>query len=46
MDWPQVETGVPVPAEIKATDSSGIGLIRPLEATARKLGVQILLQHR
>ena len=26
--------------------SSGVGLIRPLEATARKLGVQILLQHK
>src|SRR3990172_12407443 len=46
MDLPQVETGVPVAPEIRATDSSGIGLIRPLEATARKLGVQILLQHR
>jgi succinate dehydrogenase/fumarate reductase flavoprotein subunit len=46
MTWPQVETGVPVPPEIQATDSSGIGFIRPLEATARKLGVQILLQHR
>lgn len=46
MAWPQVETGVPVPPEIQATDSTGIGLIRPLEATARKLGVQILLQHK
>ena len=33
-------------AERQATTSSGIGLIRPLEATARKLGVEILLQHR
>ena len=46
MDWPQVETGVPVAPEIRATDSSGIGLIRPLEATARKLGIPILLQHK
>ncbi len=46
MNWPQVETGVPVAPEIRATDSSGIGLIRPLEATARKLGIPILLQHR
>jgi succinate dehydrogenase/fumarate reductase flavoprotein subunit len=37
---------VPVPAEIAATDSSGIGFIRPLEATARKLGIPILLQHK
>jgi succinate dehydrogenase/fumarate reductase flavoprotein subunit len=46
MTWPQVQTGRPVPADRQATTSSGIGLIRPLEATARKLGVQILLQHR
>ena len=37
---------MPVPPEIAATDSSGIGFIRPLEATARKLGIPILLQHR
>ena len=29
-----------------AVTSSGVGLIRPLEATARKLGVQILLEHK
>lgn len=46
MAWPQVETGVPVPAEIAATGSSGIGFIRPLEATARKMGIPILLEHR
>jgi succinate dehydrogenase/fumarate reductase flavoprotein subunit len=46
MAWPQVQTGRPVAAERQATTSSGIGLIRPLEATARKLGVEILLQHR
>ena len=46
MAWPLVQTGVPVDPERQATTSSGIGLIRPLEATARKLGVQILLQHK
>ena len=46
MAWPQVQTGVPVPAEEQETVSSGIGLMRPLEAAARKLGVQILLEHR
>jgi succinate dehydrogenase/fumarate reductase flavoprotein subunit len=46
MAWPQYQTGRPVPAEQAATASSGIGLIRPLEASARKLGVEILLQHR
>jgi aspartate oxidase len=28
------------------TTSGGIGIVRPLEAAARKAGVQILLQHR
>src|ERR1700680_1276483 len=46
LEWPQVQTGVAVSPERRATTSSGVGLIRPLEATARKLGVQILLQHR
>jgi hypothetical protein len=44
--WPLVQTGMAVESERQDTTSSGIGLIRPLEATARKLGVQILLQHR
>ena len=44
--WPQVETGVPVDPARAATTSSGIGVIRPLEASARKLGVEILLQHK
>jgi len=46
MAWKQVQTGVPVSPEHAATISSGVGLVRPLEASARKLGVQILLQHR
>jgi succinate dehydrogenase/fumarate reductase flavoprotein subunit len=46
MTWPQVQTGVAVTPERAATTSSGVGLIRPLEATAKKLGVQILLQHK
>ena len=46
LEWPQVQTGVPVGPERRATTSSGVGLIRPLEATAKKLGVQILLQHK
>ena len=46
MGWPQVQTGHPVDPEVAATGSSGIGLIRPLEAAARKAGVQILLQTR
>ena len=46
MAWPQMQTGRAVAVENQATGSSGVGLIRPLEAMARKLGVQILLQHR
>lgn len=46
MAWVQVQTGKSLPPERQATTSSGIGLVRPLEAAARKLGVEILLQHR
>jgi len=46
MAWPRIQTGQPVAADVAATMSSGIGFIRPLEASARKLGVQILLKHR
>src|SRR5258708_1790364 len=46
MAFPLVQTGVVASPERRATTSSGVGLIRPLEATARKLGVQILLQHK
>jgi succinate dehydrogenase/fumarate reductase flavoprotein subunit len=46
MDWPMVQTGKPADAAAQATTSSGNGLIRPLEAAARKAGVEILLEHR
>jgi succinate dehydrogenase/fumarate reductase flavoprotein subunit len=46
MQWPQMQTGVPVAPDKQATTSSGIGYVRPLEASARKLGAQILLEHR
>jgi len=46
MHWPQMQTGVPVAPERQATTSAGIGFVRPMEASARKLGAQILLQHR
>ena len=46
MAWPQMQTGHPVEPAVGATGSSGIGLVRPLEAAARKAGVQILLQTR
>jgi len=46
MQWPQMQTGVPVAPDRQATTSAGIGFVRPMEASARKLGAQILLQHR
>ncbi len=46
MQWPQMQTGVPIAPDKQTTTSSGIGFVRPMEAAARKLGAQILLQHR
>jgi succinate dehydrogenase/fumarate reductase flavoprotein subunit len=46
MQWPQMQTGVPIAPEKQATTSAGIGFVRPMEAAARKLGAQILLEHR
>ena len=46
MAWPLMQTGVPVEADKGPTTSSGIGFIRPVEASARKLGVEILLEHK
>src|ERR1035437_1378095 len=40
MAWALAQNGAAMPADKGATTSSGAGLIRPLEATARKLGVQ------
>src|SRR5499426_1131935 len=45
-DWPQVQTGKPLPVEQQKTASNGNGLMRPLEASARRAGVEILLEHR
>jgi succinate dehydrogenase/fumarate reductase flavoprotein subunit len=46
MDWPMVQTGKPADAMIQKMLSSGNGLMRPLEAAAKKAGVQILLEHK
>jgi succinate dehydrogenase/fumarate reductase flavoprotein subunit len=46
MDWPMVQTNGQADPSQGATMSSGNGLIRPLEATAAKKGVQVLLEHR
>jgi len=46
MDWPMVQTGKPADPMIQKMLSSGNGLMRPLEAAAKKAGVQILLEYR
>ena len=46
MHWPLVQTGAPEPAETAPTRSTGNGLMRPLEVAAKRVGVQILLEHR
>jgi hypothetical protein len=46
MSWPLIQTGKAVDLSVQATTSGGVGLIRPLELAARKLGVQILLEHK
>jgi succinate dehydrogenase/fumarate reductase flavoprotein subunit len=46
VDWPLVQTGAPAEPEDRLTLSTGNGLMRPLEAAARKAGVEILLEHR
>jgi succinate dehydrogenase/fumarate reductase flavoprotein subunit len=46
MSWPMVQTGKLADPSVQATMSSGSGLIRPLEAAAKREGVEILLEHR
>ena len=46
MDWPMVQTGKPADPMIQKMLSTGNGLMRPLEAAAKKAGVQILLEHK
>ena len=46
MHWTIAQTGKPEPAATAATRSTGNGLMRPLEAAARNVGVEILLEHR
>ena len=46
MHWPMPHTGEPADPAVWRTRSSGNGLMRALEITAKKAGVEILLQHR
>ena len=40
MDWPTIQTGKPIEPELRATTSSGNGLMQPLHAAARAAGVR------
>jgi succinate dehydrogenase/fumarate reductase flavoprotein subunit len=46
MDWPMVQTGQPADPAVRATTSSGNGLMWPLHAAALDAGVSIRLRHR
>jgi succinate dehydrogenase/fumarate reductase flavoprotein subunit len=46
LDVNLVQTGKPAAEESRRSYSTGNGLMRPLEAAARKSGVEILLAHR
>jgi hypothetical protein len=46
MDWPLIQTGKPADPDIRATTSTGNGLMQPLHAAAVNAGVKILLRHR
>jgi succinate dehydrogenase/fumarate reductase flavoprotein subunit len=46
MDWPLIQTGASANPNVRATMSSGNGLMQPLDAAARKAGVEYLLEHK
>lgn len=46
VDWPLIQTGAPARPEQRMTMSTGNGLTQPLDAAARKAGVQFLLEHK
>ena len=46
MDWPWIHTGKIAPEPFRSTGTSGPALMGPLEQSARRKGVEILLEHR
>ncbi|HVA12728.1 MAG TPA: FAD-dependent oxidoreductase [Stellaceae bacterium] len=46
LDVNLAQTGAPAAPDARRSYSTGNGLMRPLEAVARKAGVEILLEHR
>lgn len=46
LDFVRVEAGAPFPESLRKTRSHGVGLMRPLEAAAKKANIPVLLEHR
>ena len=46
MDWPLIQTGKPADASVKKTMSTGNGLMHPLIDSAKRNGVEFLLEHK
>jgi len=45
LNFVRPEAGVPFPESVQKTMSHGVGLMRPLEAAAKKANIPILLEH-
>jgi succinate dehydrogenase/fumarate reductase flavoprotein subunit len=46
LDWPVAYTGQPLDARYQKVIATGAGVVCPLLASAQKVGVKILLEHR
>jgi succinate dehydrogenase/fumarate reductase flavoprotein subunit len=46
MDWPLIQTGKPADPSVKKTMSTGNGLMHPLIDSAKRKGVEFLLEHK
>jgi succinate dehydrogenase/fumarate reductase flavoprotein subunit len=46
LDFVRPEAGVPFPEPVRKTMSHGVGLMRPLEAAAKRANIPVLLDHR
>src|SRR6202021_2442565 len=45
-DWPLIQAGAPGNPNQRMSMSTGNGLMQPLDAAARKVGVEYLLEHK
>jgi succinate dehydrogenase/fumarate reductase flavoprotein subunit len=46
MDWPLIQTGQPAEPKLRQSMSTGNGLMHPLIASAKKMGVIFLTEHK